>query len=95
MCSDVVKENIQNYKELRSDYISAPFEFRKRNASKEIQPMMRFTSKTNFERVANRLKVLMQNPNQVTFARFNFVLRENRTLERLPREQKISVIPLF
>jgi len=29
---------------------------------------MRFTSKTNFERVANRLKVLMQNPNDDTRA---------------------------
>lgn len=45
-------------------YNSAPFEFRRRDFSKEIQPMMRFTSKNNFERVASRLKVLMQNPNQ-------------------------------
>lgn len=47
------------------EYTGIPFEFRKRDASREIQPMMRFTSKTNFERVANRLKVLMENPNQV------------------------------
>jgi len=49
-------------------YNNNPLEFRRRDASKEIQPMMRFTSKTNFERVASRLQVLMQNPNQVFFS---------------------------
>jgi len=71
---DRIKENIQNYKDSQGEdetqvgYVGAPFEFRKRNLTKEIQPMMRFTSKTNFERVANRLKVFMQNPNSDTRA---------------------------
>ena len=63
------KENIENYKNSRMDYTTTPFEFRKRNQGKEIQPMMRFTSKTNFERVASRLKELMQHPNDV----FNYI----------------------
>lgn len=65
---DRIKENIENYKNSRMEYTNNPFEFRKREVSREIQPMMRFTSKTNFERVANRLKVLMQNPNHDTRA---------------------------
>jgi len=66
-----IKDNIEDYQAHRKEYLdtkqtykNAPFEFRRRDFNKEIQPMMRFTSKNNFERVASRLKVLMQNPNQ-------------------------------
>jgi len=44
--------------EFGGPYISARFEFRKRDTSKEIHPQMRFTTKTKLEKLSERLNDL-------------------------------------
>lgn len=57
---DRIQEAIERNKEYRGGFVSPPFEFRKRETGKEIQPQMRFMTKTRLEKLSERLTSLFQ-----------------------------------
>jgi len=55
-----VQEALDKNIEYQGGYVSSPFEFRKRDTSKEIHPQMRFTTKTRLEKLSERLNYLFE-----------------------------------